>query len=163
MRIKRISMYMGTLDYLVLSRARASGSRLNLEDTIIAIETDAGVTGYGEACPLAPTYLPMLPAATRAGIAQIAPLLIGRDPRGIASLYAAMDGCVIGFSGCQVGARHGVLGFVGKECGGCLSTPCLAVVNLNRCWSMSVCRTIRRRRWLILFVGTAPMVIGAFK
>ena len=28
------------------------------DSTLVRVETDAGVTGYGEACPLGPVYLP---------------------------------------------------------------------------------------------------------
>ncbi|HKP36146.1 MAG TPA: hypothetical protein VJT71_04755, partial [Pyrinomonadaceae bacterium] len=28
------------------------------DSTIVGVETDAGITGYGEVCPLGPFYLP---------------------------------------------------------------------------------------------------------
>jgi len=31
-----------------------------LPGTVVAIDTDSGLTGYGEAIPLAPSYQPML-------------------------------------------------------------------------------------------------------
>jgi len=50
------------------------------DSTVVAVETDAGITGYGEVCPLGPAYLPAYAAGARAGIAELAPQLIGADP-----------------------------------------------------------------------------------
>ena len=33
-------------------------SVLVFDSTVVAVETDAGITGYGEICPLGPFYLP---------------------------------------------------------------------------------------------------------
>ena len=46
----------------------------------VQIETDAGITGHGEVCPLGPFYLPSYAAGARAGIAELAPHLLGEDP-----------------------------------------------------------------------------------
>lgn len=67
-----------------------------LDSTIVAVETDAGITGYGEVCPLGANYLPSYPAGARIGIAQIAPALIGEDPRGLDALNARMDQALAG-------------------------------------------------------------------
>ena len=79
-----------------MSRARSVRTSIELDDTIVAIETDAGLTGYGASCPLAPTYLPALAAGTRAGIETMAPALLGRDPRGLAAIGSAMDAALLG-------------------------------------------------------------------
>jgi cis-L-3-hydroxyproline dehydratase len=50
------------------------------DSTIVRIETDAGITGFGEVCPLGPAYLPAYAQGVRAGIAELAPHLIGHDP-----------------------------------------------------------------------------------
>jgi len=46
----------------------------------VAIETDQGIMGYGEVCPLGPAYLPAYAAGARTGIGELAPSLIGLDP-----------------------------------------------------------------------------------
>jgi L-alanine-DL-glutamate epimerase-like enolase superfamily enzyme len=46
----------------------------------VAIQTDAGITGYGEICPLGPAYLATYAAGARTGIAEVAPHLLGLDP-----------------------------------------------------------------------------------
>lgn len=59
-----------------------SGNRvaLGFESTIVRIETDAGVTGWGEMSPLGSFYSPAFAAGARAGVAELAPKLIGLDP-----------------------------------------------------------------------------------
>ena len=43
------------------------------DSTIVAIETDEGITGYGEVCPLGPFYLPAYARGAGAGIAELGP------------------------------------------------------------------------------------------
>jgi L-alanine-DL-glutamate epimerase-like enolase superfamily enzyme len=61
------------------------------DSTVVAVETDAGITGYGEICPLGPAYLPAYAAGARAGIAELAPGLIGVDPTELGTLNRRMD------------------------------------------------------------------------
>lgn len=80
MKIVRITVYQITLP--LQHPYRLSGGQLlfeKLDSTIISIETDRGVVGWGEACPWGSTYLPAFGKGVRAGIAEIAPQLIGQD------------------------------------------------------------------------------------
>jgi L-alanine-DL-glutamate epimerase-like enolase superfamily enzyme len=61
------------------------------DSTVVAVHTDAGVTGYGEICPLGPAYLPAYANGARAGIAEIAPHLLGLDPTALSLLNDEMD------------------------------------------------------------------------
>ncbi len=61
------------------------------DSTVVAVETDAGITGWGEVCPLGPAYLPAYGAGARAGIAELGPALIGQDPRQLGRLNELMD------------------------------------------------------------------------
>lgn len=61
------------------------------DSTVVRVETDEGLVGHGEVCPLGPAYLPSYAEGVRAGVAKIAPSLIGMDPRETGTLYAAMD------------------------------------------------------------------------
>lgn len=53
-----------------------SGNRvaLGFESTIVRIETDDGVTGWGEMSPLGSFYSPAFAAGARAGVAELAPI-----------------------------------------------------------------------------------------
>ena len=61
------------------------------DSTVVIIETDEGLSGVGETCPLGPAYLPAYAEGARAGMAKIAPDLIGRNPLEINAIYGAMD------------------------------------------------------------------------
>jgi L-alanine-DL-glutamate epimerase-like enolase superfamily enzyme len=66
------------------------------DSTVVAVHTDAGVTGYGEVCPLGPAYLPAYAEGARAGIAKLAPQLIGLDPTALGVLNGRMDAALRG-------------------------------------------------------------------
>lgn len=60
-----------------------SGGRLHfteLDSTFVHIETDEGVDGWGEGCPWGSTYLPAFPGGIRAGIEELAPVVLGANP-----------------------------------------------------------------------------------
>jgi L-alanine-DL-glutamate epimerase-like enolase superfamily enzyme len=61
------------------------------DSTVVAVETDAGITGWGEVCPLGPAYLPAYANGARTGIKEIAPALLGQDPRELGRLNDRMD------------------------------------------------------------------------
>ena len=61
------------------------------DSTVVIIETDEGITGVGECCPLGSAYLPSYPKGVRAGIAELAPQLIGLDPTEIGKINHIMD------------------------------------------------------------------------
>jgi L-alanine-DL-glutamate epimerase-like enolase superfamily enzyme len=63
---------------------------------VIAVETDAGITGYAECCPLGPAYLPAYANGVRAGLAEIAPKLIGLDPANLGGINRHMDAALKG-------------------------------------------------------------------
>jgi len=66
------------------------------DSTVVAVETDAGLTGWGEICPLGPAYLPAYAAGARAGIAELAPQLLGADPLALGALNERMDAAMRG-------------------------------------------------------------------
>ncbi len=66
------------------------------DSTVVAVETDEGVTGYAEYCPLGSAYLPSYAKGVRAGIAEIGPKLIGLDPTDLGPLNRRMDAVLRG-------------------------------------------------------------------
>lgn len=75
-----------------------SGGReyTGFDATVVRIETDCGLQGYGESTPFGPNYIAAHAAGVRAGIQQIAPALIGCDPRQTDRLYDRMDQSLTG-------------------------------------------------------------------
>jgi len=61
-----------------------SGGRLKFETldaTIVKLETDEGLVGWGEGTPWGHTYVPAHGPGIRAGIETMAPFILGLDPR----------------------------------------------------------------------------------
>ena len=80
---------------LPLHEGRYSWSNGNFVDvfdsTVVAIDTDAGLTGWGEVCPLGPAYLPAYAEGARTGIRELGPALLGLDPRELDRVNLAME------------------------------------------------------------------------
>ena len=92
MKITRINVWQ--LDLPLHKPYYLSGGRLKfecLDSTIVQIETDAGVSGWGEGCPWGVTYLPAFGKGIRAGLDELAPLLMGKDPRQLDAINRVMD------------------------------------------------------------------------
>lgn len=71
-----------------------SGGRLKfecLDATLVKLETDAGITGWGEGTPWGHTYVPAHGPGIRAGIETMAPFVMGLDPRKVLDVERAMD------------------------------------------------------------------------
>ena len=66
------------------------------DSTIVGVETDTGLVGYGEVCPLGPFYLPAYADGVRAGLRELAPHLMGFDPRELLKLNYRMDAALKG-------------------------------------------------------------------
>ncbi|HUR47140.1 MAG TPA: cis-3-hydroxy-L-proline dehydratase [Candidatus Saccharimonadales bacterium] len=66
------------------------------DSTILGVETDTGLTGFGEVCPLGPFYLPAYAEGVRAGLRELGPHLLGEDPRELAKLNRRMDAAIKG-------------------------------------------------------------------
>ena len=92
MKITRISVWQ--LDLPLHKPYYLSGGRLKfecLDSTFVRIDTDEDISGWGEGCPWGVTYLPAFGKGIRAGIEELAPLLIGQDPRLTDSINRRMD------------------------------------------------------------------------
>ncbi|XP_013389552.1 uncharacterized protein LOC106158194 [Lingula anatina] len=61
------------------------------DSSVVQIDTDAGISGFGEVCPLGPYYLPSYARGVRTGIQELGPHLIGRNPLEIGALNTVMD------------------------------------------------------------------------
>jgi L-alanine-DL-glutamate epimerase-like enolase superfamily enzyme len=66
------------------------------DSTIVRVETDTGLAGHGEVCPLGPFYLPAYADGVRAGLRELGPHLIGEDPLQVAKLNRTMDAALKG-------------------------------------------------------------------
>lgn len=77
----------------VMSGGRAAQAQ---QSTLVRLRTDAGIEGWGEACPLGGTYLPAFPEGIRAAIREMAPYLIGQDPTRLTVIHGIMNRILLG-------------------------------------------------------------------
>ncbi|HEY0387470.1 MAG TPA: mandelate racemase/muconate lactonizing enzyme family protein [Gaiellales bacterium] len=71
----------------------SGGTADGFDSVVVAVETAAGVTGWGEMAPLGSFYSDAFAAGARAGVAELAPQLLGLDagqPRALAARMGAL-------------------------------------------------------------------------
>ncbi len=97
MKITRIACHRVELPLVEGSYKWSGGKAVSVFDsTVVVVDTDAGVRGVGEVCPLGPFYLPAYAAGVRAGIRELGPHLIGEDPTQLLKLNRRMDAALQG-------------------------------------------------------------------
>jgi cis-L-3-hydroxyproline dehydratase len=77
-----------------------SGGRVSTEQdsTVVRLETDDGLAGFGEACVISPDYAPGYAGSTRAILQLLAPAVLGEDPRQVELVAARMDAVTKGYA-----------------------------------------------------------------
>src|SRR5579864_9345114 len=97
MKITRISAYQVDLPLNEGIYNWSGGKSVSVFDsTVVQVDTDEGISGYGEVCPLGPFYLPAYAAGCRTGLAELGPHLIGENPLELARLNRRMDAAMKG-------------------------------------------------------------------
>ena len=96
LRIEAIHIYQHDLPVAGTTYTMSSAALDKLDTTIVEVVTDKGVTGYGETCPVGPTYQPELAAGARAALNELAPHLLGANPLLIGQLHRIMDARLLG-------------------------------------------------------------------
>ena len=92
MKISKISIFQVDLPLYEGSYNWSGNKSVEVFDsTVVQVETDEGIIGYGEVCPLGPVYLPAYAEGARAGIQVLAPALLGLDPTQLVKLNRQMD------------------------------------------------------------------------
>ena len=97
MRITRILAYRVELPLHETTYKWSGGKSVTIFDsTIVRVETDEGLVGHGEVCPLGPFYQPAYADGVRAGLRELGPHLLGADPRQLGKLNRMMDAALKG-------------------------------------------------------------------
>ena len=118
MRITQIEAYRVELPLHEGSYKWSGGNAVTVFDsTVVAVSTDEGLTGYGEICPLGSAYLPAFASGARAGIAELAPHLIGLDPTALGALNHRMDQVMRGHPYVKSPIDMACWDILGKACG----------------------------------------------
>lgn len=97
MKITRITAWQLDLPLHEGSYNWSGGKSVQVFDsTLVRIEVDEGLVGWGEVCPLGSAYLPSYAAGVRAGLSEIAPDMLGLEATELGRLNRHMDACLKG-------------------------------------------------------------------
>lgn len=97
MKITKIELFALHLPYSGGSY-ELSGGRVytGFDSVMVCLTADDGLEGWGESTPFGPNYIAAHARGARAGIEEIAPHLIGRDPRDTDRIADAVDDALTG-------------------------------------------------------------------
>ena len=117
MKITEIHVYAHDLPVKDGPYVMASGAVWALDTTIVKMVTDDGLVGWGETCPIGPTYQPQHALGARAALAQMAPGLIGANPLQQVMLRRRMDGLLNGHRYAKAAIDIAAHDLMGKQYG----------------------------------------------
>ena len=116
--IAQIDLFSYDLSYAGSTYVFSGGRRITtVSSTVARVVTADGLTGYGETCPLGPTYLPAHPAGARAALAEVAPALLGLDAADPAGVSRAMDAALRGHAYAKSALDIACWDILGQACG----------------------------------------------
>ncbi|MBX2839477.1 MAG: mandelate racemase/muconate lactonizing enzyme family protein [Gammaproteobacteria bacterium] len=155
MKIERISVYSVAIPFKPLGSIWVDRRRPDhLDSTIVAIQADNGLIGFGESCPIGAVYLPAFAGGLRAGIDVMAGALIGENPTDIDAIYSVMDGVLTGHVHAKAAIDIACWDLFGKSTGLSISdlmggrlldlVPAYASIPLSD--SAQMCKTLEDRR-----------------
>ncbi len=97
MKITRIAAYHVKLPYVGGTYVWGRGHAISVGlSTVITIDTDTGISGCGESCPIDGIYLAAYPEGIVPALVRLAPALLGADPRQVHAIERIMDGVLKG-------------------------------------------------------------------
>ena len=97
MKISNIDVFQVDLPYAGGTYTLSGGRTYDSFDaTFVRITTDCGIEGWGESTPFGSTYVAAHALGVRAGIAEVAPALLGKDPRHCDRINQVMDESLAG-------------------------------------------------------------------
>jgi L-alanine-DL-glutamate epimerase-like enolase superfamily enzyme len=117
MKITAITLHQVDLPLHEGNYSWSEGKAVDVFDsTVVRVDTDAGITGIGEVCPLGPVYLPAYAAGARAGLRELAPRLLGEDPTQLLALNRTMDRVMKGHPYVKSAIDMACWDILGKAC-----------------------------------------------
>jgi len=99
MKITQIDVYQVTYGLLGQKYSWSGGHYVtSFVSTVVKVSTDEGINGFAEVCPLGSAYADAYARGVPSGIEELAPALIGQDPRQIKTINNLMDSVMCGHS-----------------------------------------------------------------
>jgi len=118
MKITRVSVYQADLPYVGGEYRWGPGRVIDIADTtVVVIETDAGISGCGECCPIGGNYLAAYPEGVRAAAPRLARAVIGTDPREFGAIERRMDEALKGHAYAKSAFDAACWDILGKSAG----------------------------------------------
>ncbi len=90
MKITRLTLWDVPLTSHLAYHMAGGKSCDTVTSVVLRIDTDAGISGWGEVCPI-PHYLPAYAEGVRPALEYLAPVLIGADPVGPEAVMTSAD------------------------------------------------------------------------
>ena len=90
MRIERITLWKVALTSHAAYNMSEGKTCATVETVVLRIDTDSGISGWGEVCPI-PGYLPAYADGVPPALREMAPVLIGAEPVGPEATMAAVE------------------------------------------------------------------------
>ena len=113
MKIQEIHIYQHDLPVKNGPYTMANAEVWSLDTTLVKLVSDNGLVGWGETCPVGPTYAESHASGARAALIEMAPGLIGVYLPGIRVLHRKMDSLLNGHNYAKAAidiAAHDLLG-----------------------------------------------------
>lgn len=118
MRIAEIHVYQMELPLSGRSyRMSEGGTHTAFDSTIVEVVSDTGISGWGETCPVGPTYQPEHALGARAALAQMSPGLIGSEVTGPLAVRRSMDKLLNGHNYAKAAIDIAIHDLIGKTHG----------------------------------------------
>ena len=116
MKISKIVIYQHDLPVKNGPYKMANANVDCLDTTLVKLVSDCGLVGWGETCPVGPTYAPSHGAGARAALMEMAPGLIGQNPSQPQLLHRAMNGLLNGHNYAKAAIDIAAYDLLGHTC-----------------------------------------------
>lgn len=118
MRITSVDVFEYRVSYIhgtyTMSRGRSATGH---PSAVVRIGTDEGIDGWGEVCPVGPTFSTSFFEGERAALPLLAEAVLGLDPRNLGSINAAMNRALMGGLGAKTAVDVACWDIFGKSAG----------------------------------------------
>jgi len=117
MRIAEVHVYRVDLPLNGTIYRMSEGSYTAFDSTVVRIVSDTGVSGWGETCPVGPTYQPEHALGARAALQHMAPGLVGRPAAGPRQVRRLLDAQRNGHNSAKAAVDIALHDLIGKAHG----------------------------------------------
>ena len=115
MKLTAIHVYTKELDIVGGAYTMAGSELHSVQTTIVKLQADNGLIGWGEACPLGAAYQPEHPLGVQAALAHLAPHLVGAPVMQPLVLRRHMDHLLNGHNSAKAALDIATLDLLGKS------------------------------------------------